>query len=303
MDSTLQLRRLSEDNVFEIMALQTAEGQESAVVPHDRQVQYVRRYATQSLAEAALQPGSWVRAMYSGDDPVGFVWVQPSGDEILLRRLLVDGRHQRCGHASTALQMLLDEFPHAETIQLQCLPEPHGPEGFFRKLGFVASGQRVGEEIVMRRFRRPVLADKEATVTLRPVTPQNLVYICDLEADGPVAPNGVSVVEAHLLEGAYLRAIYADEVPVGLIMMHEDHSEEEPEFFLWRLGVDARYQRRGFGARALGLLIEYAKHRGAVEMLTSCDPPPGGPLGFYTRLGFEDTGDWIDDEMLLKRRL
>lgn len=291
---------LDDGSVFDVMGLGTRKDQQDTVLPRDRRLKYVGRYAAQSLAEALLQPGSWIRTLHAGGDLVGFIWAQSSDDQLLLRRMLVEGEHQGRGYGRRAVEMMLDEFPGAGSTRLQCLPGPCGPRDFFQRLGFTPTGEMVGEEIVMERIHCPARAACELAVTLHPITPENLVYICNLDAEGPVAPNAVSVVQAHQLDGAYLRAIYAGELPVGLIMMHEDRSEDEPEFFLWRLGVDAEHQRRGYGARALALLMEYARQRGALELLTSCEPGPDGPVGFYTKLGFKPTGDWLDDEMIMK---
>ncbi len=141
-------------------------------------------------------------------------------------------------------------------------------------------------------------------VSLRPITAANLAYLCNLDPRGPVAPNAVSVVEGHYEVSAYLRAIYAGELPVGLIMLGEDRSEEEAEFFLWRLMVDVRHQRAGYGSEALDLLMDYVRTRpGAQELVTSCDPGPDGPEAFCVKMGFEPTGTWLDDEMIIKRPL
>jgi diamine N-acetyltransferase len=54
---------------------------------------------------------------------------------------------------------------------------------------------------------------------------------------------------------------------------------------------------------ALDLVVDYFRGRPRVERLwTSCGE--GGPLGFYERYGFEQTGDRVfDDEILLRLRI
>jgi hypothetical protein len=52
------------------------------------------------------------------------------------------------------------------------------------------------------------------------------------------------------------------------------------------------------------LLIEYVRTRpNAVELLTSYVPAKGGPQPFYKRLGFEETGDVVDDEHVMRLQL
>ena len=62
-------------------------------------------------------------------------------------------------------------------------------------------------------------------------------------------------------------------------------------YYLWKLLIDHRFQRRGYGAATLDAVVDYladaAGRRGAY---TSCADGPGSPRGFYLRYGFTDTG-------------
>jgi diamine N-acetyltransferase len=147
-----------------------------------------------------------------------------------------------------------------------------------------------------------------STVTLREVTAENLFDILKLSnALTPpqkhmVATNAGSVAEAHYAANAWYRAIYADETPVGFLMLHD--SADGWGYFLWRLMVAVPYQRMGFARRAVELLIEYVKTRpGAKTLGVSCGLGLGSPEGFYHRLGFERDGRWFDDEIGLSVEL
>lgn len=138
-----------------------------------------------------------------------------------------------------------------------------------------------------------------AEVSLREVTQDTVRDICRLQV-GPgqdrfVAPNAVSIAQAHFEPKAWFRAIYADEEPVGFLMLYEDR--EKPEYFLWRLMVAAEHQGKGYGRRALELLVERVRGLpGARELGTSYVPGADGPEGFYKRFGFIDSGEMDDGE-------
>ena len=145
-------------------------------------------------------------------------------------------------------------------------------------------------------------------VSLREVTGETVVQICKLsntlseEQQKMVAPNAQSIAQAHFSDKAWFRAIYADETPVGFIMLYDD--TEELECFLWRLMVAGPHQGRGYGRKAIELLREYVKVRpGAKELLTSYVPIEGGPEGFYRKLGFEPTGKVEDGEVVMRLSL
>jgi diamine N-acetyltransferase len=62
-------------------------------------------------------------------------------------------------------------------------------------------------------------------------------------------------------------------------------------YYLWKLLIDYRFQRRGYGAATLDAVVGYLRTRPCVEVLyTSCADGPGSPRGFYLRYGFTDTG-------------
>lgn len=145
--------------------------------------------------------------------------------------------------------------------------------------------------------------DRSATVTLRPITEDNLRAVLRLkvapEQEQFVAPNPVSLAQAHFEKYAWYRAIYADETPVGFMMLYDNPAK--PEYFLWRLMVDARYQGNGFAWRAVQLLIDYVRTRpGATELLVSHGQGEGSPAPFYARLGFQYTGAEDDGELIMR---
>lgn len=102
--------------------------------------------------------------------------------------------------------------------------------------------------------------------------------------------------------------LYRGEQPVGFVMISDniptDRTEYVGPYFLWRLLIDTRFQRRGLGTAALDLVVEYVKQRpGGHTLFTSHVPGPATPLGFYQKYGFVLTGDVVDDEPVLALRL
>lgn len=142
-----------------------------------------------------------------------------------------------------------------------------------------------------------------ADVTLREVNKETVRKIIDLEVAEDqnrfVAPNAWSISEAYFEPKAWFRAIYADEVPVGFLMLYDD--PDEPRYYLWRMMIDAKHQRKGYGRRAMELLIEYVRSRpGAAEITLGYVPGEGTPQLFYALLGFEETGVEEHGEMIMR---
>lgn len=148
----------------------------------------------------------------------------------------------------------------------------------------------------------------EAQVSLREITAETVREICNLSntltppRKFMVAPNAVSIAQAHFNENAWFRAIYADESPVGFLMLYDD--PQKGEYFLWRLMVAGPHHGKGFGRQAIELLVDHVRTRpGATVLVTSCGQGPGSPEGFYRKLGFERNGEMYGTEVGLSLAL
>ena len=139
-------------------------------------------------------------------------------------------------------------------------------------------------------------------VTLREITRETLKEVLKLKvAPGQeqfVSNNAVSIAQAHFHPGtAWFRAIYAGDMPVGFVMLEVEPSKPP---YLWRFMIDGRQQHKGYGSRALELVLEHVRARPGARVLTlSCVPAEGGPGPFYERFGFRYTGEMEEDELVM----
>jgi diamine N-acetyltransferase len=149
-------------------------------------------------------------------------------------------------------------------------------------------------------------------VSLRPISESNREAVEALRVS-PGQERFVSNIADSLLEAAeepdvrtLCWAVYADETPVGFVMISDE--VDGPDYiphYLWKLLIDERYQRQGFGTATLDLIAEYFRGRPGVEVLsTSAGRGEGSPITFYERYGFEQTGEIVfDEEVLLQLEL
>jgi diamine N-acetyltransferase len=150
-----------------------------------------------------------------------------------------------------------------------------------------------------------------ARVALREITDANrsaveALRVTDIQARyvGGVAD---SLLEAAETSDAcpWFRAVYADDEPVGFVMLSDGITVVNPEYlgpyYLWRLLIDQHHQGRGYGTAALRLAVEHVRTRAdARVLLTSTVQGPASPVGFYLRQGFRLTGEVHDDELVLE---
>ena len=149
-------------------------------------------------------------------------------------------------------------------------------------------------------------------VTLREVTAATVRTICRLDVSptqqGLIAPNAVSMAEAYFEPAAWFRGIYAGDDPVGFAMLYDPTRTPAPEdlatCYLWRFMIDARHQRRGYGAAALAQLIAHARTLAGVRSFAlSYVPAADNPRDFYARFGFAESGEMDEDEVVMRLAL
>jgi len=142
------------------------------------------------------------------------------------------------------------------------------------------------------------------TVTLRALTDENSADVLALRV-APEQLRFVGSVADALADAAefpeaspWYRAIYDDEEPVGFVMLSWDVTPVPGKiigpWFLWKLLIDERHQRRGYGRAALSRVVEMVRDAGATELLTSYTTGEGEPWPFYERFGFVPTGERDD---------
>ena len=113
-----------------------------------------------------------------------------------------------------------------------------------------------------------------SVVSFQKISEDTVIPICKLsDTLSPqqkkfVASNAQSIAQAYFNKHFWFRAIYADDTPVGFIMLYDD--PDEPIYFLWRLMIAGPYQGLRFGEKAIQLLIDFVRSRpGAKELLVS----------------------------------
>jgi ribosomal protein S18 acetylase RimI-like enzyme len=144
----------------------------------------------------------------------------------------------------------------------------------------------------------------DAVVSLRAITADSLRQILELrvaprQRRGYPRSNAWSIAQASFAPDAWLRGIYADDTPVGLVLL--SLVPERGEYFLWRFMIDWREQRRGLGGRAMDRVIHHvATLPRARKLYTSHLRGNPAAASFYAGLGFRYTGREDGDDLLME---
>lgn len=142
------LREVTRHNVQAVMALDAGDGGRQ-VAPNAK-----------SMAQAAVYGEAWPRAIYAGDEPVGFVMLydpsrvaEPEDPDFFLWRLMIDHAWQGRGIGLAALRLVIEHVrgrPHpGEMFTSVVEPAPH-LLAFYACAGFELTDQYADGERVLR---------------------------------------------------------------------------------------------------------------------------------------------------------
>ncbi|KOO51801.1 GNAT family N-acetyltransferase [Viridibacillus arvi] len=112
-----------------------------------------------------------------------------------------------------------------------------------------------------------------------------------------VASNALSIVQALFEKTWITKAIEVEDQLIGFTMY--GFSEEQNFFELCRIMIDRKFQGKGYGPKAILLVIEEMKKlEGCNEIYLSTEPNNKRGKKIYEKLGFKNTGRIVDGEEL-----
>ncbi len=151
-----------------------------------------------------------------------------------------------------------------------------------------------------------------ASIALREISAATLDSVLALsvapEQRRFVAPNAVSIAQAHFEPGAWFRAICADDALVGFVMLYDPTRALTPErrdsVVIWRFMIDHRHQRRGYGRAGMQRVVDHARTLPGISSIRLSYVPGNDETAiFYRGLGFIETGEVDESELVMSLSL
>ena len=138
-------------------------------------------------------------------------------------------------------------------------------------------------------------------INLKEITMENFHDVINLKLSDTdktmVASNMYSLAEAFADKVSICKAIYHDETLVGFIMF--DYNQKEHKGYISRLMIEDKHQGNGFGTQALEMAIEQLiKNKDIERIQISYHPDNIKAKKSYAKVGFIETGDFVDGEAI-----
>ncbi len=147
----IKLKKISKLNLISILQLDVKPEQRNLVASN-----------VKSIAEAHFNKDAWFRAIYSDNDPIGFVMISDSSlkyksnpnhqPSYFLWRFMIDARYQGKGYGKEAIKLVINHVksrPKAEELLLSHSKSDGNAGDFYKKFGFEYTGKVIDDELVM----------------------------------------------------------------------------------------------------------------------------------------------------------
>jgi RimJ/RimL family protein N-acetyltransferase len=152
------------------------------------------------------------------------------------------------------------------------------------------------------------------SLELRPVTVKNWNSLIKLKVREDqkdfVASNLYSIAEAQFgfdEEGHWSLfpfGLYVENEPVGFAMTGLNYAHSHFQGLILRLMVDEKYQGNGYGRAAMESMLATFRADECVSVVCITYEPENNPARkLYASLGFEETGEFMENEVVALLRL
>lgn len=140
-------------------------------------------------------------------------------------------------------------------------------------------------------------------IKLCPVDKGNWMKVLKLkireDQSGFVADNSKSLSQAYVFKECVPLAVQDEDEPVGFCMYAPDDSNGS--IWILRLMIDEKHQSKGFGRRAMELLLDKIKEDESPSVIyLSFEPENLRARGLYESLGFTDDDRMEDGEVVYR---
>lgn len=114
-----------------------------------------------------------------------------------------------------------------------------------------------------------------------------------------VASNVFSIAQSKVQPECIPMGIYDDDTPIGFLMYCID--ADDKEYWVYRLMIDTKYQSKGYGRKAMELLMDKIKEDSTHNVVfLSFEPENHNAKAMYESFGFRPDGRILSGEIVYK---
>lgn len=248
---------------------------------------------------------------------IGYLWVfedYPSSMYIL--HFYISKRYRNCGFGKLAIRELENLYAEKQLKKAELVVSTNNYVGlkFWKSTGFdkiinIYNVNQIETNSVEIELQKKLTNEPEDWIHLLPVNEKNsflgnnVVVTSEQIHSNLVLSIPEAIQSAFVTEYAepYFICLNNEVIGYAALVFDQTIPNEEDRYWLWQFTIDKSYQNKGYGTKALEIIVEHFRSKSVPVITLSTKSDNDNALRLYKKFGFTLTGETNGDEVILKK--
>ena len=248
---------------------------------------------------------------------IGYLWVfEDSPSSMYILHFYISKKYRNCGFGKLAIKELENRYAEKQLEKAELVVSANNYVGlkFWKSTGFdkiisIYHVDQLGTNSVEIELQKQFTNDPEEWIHLLPVNEKNsflgnkVVVTSEQIHSNLVLSIPEAIQSAFVTEYAepYFICLNNEVIGYAALVFDQTIPNEEDRYWLWQFTIDKSYQNKGYGTKALEIIVEQFRSKSVPVITLSTKSDNDNALRLYKKFGFTLNGETNGDEVILKK--
>ncbi|GMC02489.1 MULTISPECIES: GNAT family N-acetyltransferase [Enterococcus] len=248
---------------------------------------------------------------------IGYIWVfEDFPPSIYILHFYISKKHRNCGFGKLAIKELENSYGERQLKKAELVVSANNYVGlkFWKSTGFdkiigIYDVEQVGTNAIEIELQKQFENETDDWIHLLPVDEKNYFlgnYVTvtseQLHSNLVLAiPEAIQAAFDNEFSEPYFICLNNEVIGYTALVFDQTIPNEEDRYWLWQFTVDKSYQNKGYGTKAMEIIVEQFRNKAVPVITLSTKSDNDNALRLYKKFGFTLTGETNGDEVILKK--
>lgn len=250
---------------------------------------------------------------------IGYLWVfDDSLSSIYILHFYISEKYRNRGFGKLAVKEWEKRYAEKQLKKAELVVSANNYVGlkFWKSMGFdkiinIYAVDQVGTNSIEIELQKQFKNEPEEWIHLLPVDEKNsflgnkvAVTSEQLRSNLVLAiPEAIQAAFGNEYSEPYFICLNNEVIGYTALVFDQTIPNEEDRYWLWQFTIDKSYQNKGYGTKALEIVIEKFRNRAVPIITLSTKSDNNSALRLYKKFGFTLTDEMNGDEVILKKHI
>lgn len=248
---------------------------------------------------------------------IGYIWVfKDFPSSLYILHFYISKKHRNCGFGKLAIKELENRYGERQVKKAELVVSANNYVGlkFWKSTGFdkiigIYDVEQVGTNSIEIELQKQFENKTDDWIHLLPVDEKNsflgnnvAVTSEQLHSNLVLAiPEAIQAAFDNEFSEPYFICLNNEVIGYTALVFDQTIPNEEDRYWLWQFTVDKSYQNKGYGTKAMEIIVEQFRRKSVPVITLSTKPGNDNALRLYKKFGFTLTDETNGDEVILKK--